>query len=47
MANYDITEEKWYEDIRFIDGKKYKDQVDLLVGGSPCQSFSIIGKGLD
>ena len=44
MANYDITEEKWYEDIRFIDGKKYKDKVDLLVGGSPCQSFSIIGK---
>jgi DNA (cytosine-5)-methyltransferase 1 len=44
MANYDITEEKWYEDIRFIDGKKYKDKVDLLIGGSPCQSFSIIGK---
>lgn len=49
FQNYNIDENKWYEDIRFIDGKKYKDKVDLFVGGSPCQSFSIIGKkaGLD
>lgn len=44
FANYDICEEKWYEDIRFIDGYPYRDKIDLLVGGSPCQSFSIIGK---
>lgn len=44
FANYDITEDRWYEDIRFIDGKKYKKKVDIFVGGSPCQSFSIIGK---
>jgi DNA-cytosine methyltransferase len=24
--------------------KKYKDEVDILVGGSPCQDFSIAGK---
>jgi len=42
--NYEIGEDKWYDDIRLIDGKKYKDQVDLLVGGSPCQSFSMVGK---
>ena len=44
FANYDIDEECWYEDIRFIDGLKYKGQVDILVGGSPCQSFSTYGK---
>lgn len=49
FANYDISDDKWYEDIRFIDGNKYKNKVDIFVGGSPCQSFSIIGKkaGLD
>ncbi len=44
MANYDIDEESWYEDVRFLDGTKYVNKVDLFVGGSPCQSFSIMGK---
>lgn len=44
FANYKIQENQWYEDIRFINGKKYHNQVDIFVGGSPCQSFSIIGK---
>ena len=44
FANYNISEDRWYEDIRFINGKKFHDKVDLFVGGSPCQSFSIIGK---
>ncbi len=44
FANYNITEDRWYDDIRFIDGSSYKNKVDLFVGGSPCQSFSIIGK---
>jgi DNA (cytosine-5)-methyltransferase 1 len=44
FANYDISEDRWYEDIRFINGKKYEGQVDIFVGGSPCQSFSNMGK---
>ena len=42
--NYIIDDKDFYQDIRFLDGTVYNGQVDLLVGGSPCQSFSIIGK---
>lgn len=45
FANYNIEEDKWHEDIRFINGLKYNNDVDLFVGGSPCQSFSNMGKG--
>ena len=44
FANYDIKEENWFDDIRFINGNQYKNKVDLFVGGSPCQSFSNMGK---
>lgn len=44
FENYSISEERWYEDVRFLDGNPFKNKVDLFVGGSPCQSFSIIGK---
>jgi len=44
MENHGANNLDWYEDIRFIDGKNYKNKIDLFVGGSPCQSFSIIGK---
>lgn len=49
FANYDIDESRWFEDIRFVDGKPHKGQVDLFVGGSPCQSFSTYGhkRGLE
>lgn len=44
FANYDISEEQWYDDVCEIDGTKYKNKLDILVGGSPCQSFSMVGK---
>lgn len=44
FENYDIDESRWYADVRDVNGKKYKGKIDLLVGGSPCQSFSMVGK---
>ena len=44
FANHDIDSSRWIDDIHDIDGKKYKGKVDLFVGGSPCQSFSMVGK---
>jgi len=44
FANYEIGAENWYNDVHDIDGKKYKNKLDILVGGSPCQSFSMVGK---
>lgn len=44
FANYNIDEASWYDDVQEIDGKKYQNKIDLLVGGSPCQSFSMVGK---
>lgn len=44
MENYNLDAKNFHQDIRFLDGTTYHNQVDLLVGGSPCQSFSIIGK---
>ena len=43
FANYDIDEKNFHYDVRFLDGRKYKGKVDLFVGGSPCQAFSIMG----
>jgi len=44
QANYDVADKDFHQDIRFLNGKDYLGQVDLFVGGSPCQSFSISGK---
>lgn len=44
MANYECSEEDFHWDVTFLDGTQYRNQVDLFVGGSPCQSFSTLGK---
>lgn len=44
LANYDISEDHFHWNVKFLDAKEYAGMVDLYVGGSPCQSFSIVGK---
>jgi DNA (cytosine-5)-methyltransferase 1 len=46
FANHEIDEDSWHNDITDFSAKKYKHKIDLLVGGSPCQSFSMVGKRL-
>lgn len=44
LANYKIDEKDFHWNVAFLNGKQYEGQVDLFVGGSPCQSFSLVGK---
>lgn len=49
LANYEIDENNYHHNVRFLDGTEYKNKVDLFIGGSPCQSFTLLGyqKGLE
>ena len=50
LANYpQLSEKDFYQDVILLDGRDYQNQIDLFVGGSPCQSFSSVGfqGGLD
>ena len=42
-ANYNIEPEHFHKDVHDLDATQYKDKVDILIGGSPCQAFSIAG----
>jgi DNA (cytosine-5)-methyltransferase 1 len=46
FANYQLDEKDWHDDVTEFSATKYKNKVDLLVGGSPCQTFSMVGKRL-
>lgn len=46
FANYEINEEDWFTDVRDFDATKYKGKVDFVIGGAPCQAFSMVGHRL-
>jgi len=42
-ANYEIEDKHFYNDISDLDATQYENEVDILIGGSPCQDFSLAG----
>ena len=44
FENYNISDDSWFDDVKEINGKKFKSKVDIIVGGAPCQPFSMVGK---
>ncbi len=42
-ANYEIHPNHFHNDVREMDGTQYQGKVYVLIGGSPCQAFSIAG----
>lgn len=42
-AIYEIDDAHFHKDINDMDGKQYAGKVDCIIGGSPCQDFSIAG----
>lgn len=43
LANHDAPL-AFYEDVCDLDARAYAGQIDILIGGSPCQDFSIAGQ---
>jgi DNA (cytosine-5)-methyltransferase 1 len=42
-ANYSIDPLHFHKDVNDLDATPYQGKVDVIVGGSPCQDFSIAG----
>ncbi len=43
LANYNVKDNMFFNDVKLLDGTDFKKKIDIFVGGSPCQSFSIAG----
>jgi len=43
LANHEAPT-VFYEDVCDLDARAYAGQIDILIGGSPCQDFSIAGE---
>lgn len=43
FANYNMEQTEWHNDVTTFDATPYEGKVDILIGGSPCQSFSAVG----
>jgi DNA (cytosine-5)-methyltransferase 1 len=46
MATHDLDAAPVWSDLRTFDGRALRGRADLLVGGYPCQPYSIAGRGL-
>lgn len=44
LANHGDPSGPFYSNVKEINGSNHRD-IDLFIGGSPCQSFSVAGKG--
>lgn len=44
VLKYHFPYAEQYEDIKKSDFSKWRDRIDVLTGGFPCQSFSLAGK---
>jgi DNA (cytosine-5)-methyltransferase 1 len=42
LSNYDLDPTNFYHDVRYL-GSHIEKEIDVFVGGSPCQSFSTAG----